>query len=507
MSDYSYTISSDFGNDSNNLDISTLDKSIDENVNISKTLEGIVSDGDDVTITFDLSLDASEETELNNIISSHIPIPTDNSFIYDAIVDKNGTGDYETIKEAIDSGAISILIRSGIYTETSDINLPNNFYIIGEDKNDTVVIFGMTSSGFVIDGGAPIETSGTISVTSNTNTITGVGTSFTNLVSDDFIKLGKSYHEILSIETDTSLTLKSPYKGPTINSDTYKATTLKTGSLTNISFGYSSSNLITLNKAINVSLTNIGCGMASNSINITDCTQIIINTGVLYNSTNGLVVTDSDKVNLTHLIIKNNSNNGILLTNSSNIVIDGLNISDSSSDGIKVVTGGDNIQIVDTSIVHNVGNGINTESNGNSSIQSCTITNNSLNGIITSGTAHHLIGGCVSSDNGSSGFDLSNQCVINGCMSLRNNTGIDISSVSNCSITGSNISDNTGKGVVFDSSTETCILSSNHILNNGDIGIDILGTDNIITSNIIKGNTTNQLVDGGTSTINSDNKT
>ena len=71
-------------------------------------------------------------------------------------------------------------------------------------------------------------------------------------------------------------------------------------------------------------------------------------------------------------------------------------------------------------------------------------SNNSNNGIITSGTGNHLIGGCVMADTGSSGLNLSNECVISGCIMLRNAVGVDIASVSNCSITGSNISNNTG---------------------------------------------------------------
>lgn len=498
--DYIFSKSTDFNN---NLELSTLHKNI-LNSEINSILSGINLEEDVVTIRFQDQLTPEEIQSLNDVISSHVPIPVDNSFIYDAIVDKDDTGDFKTLNEAVASGAITILIRSGIYVETSDILLPDNFYICGEDKTNTILLFNQTSSGLILDGGNNIESSGTISITHNTNSIIGIGTSFTNLFENDYIKIGRTFHQIKNIQNDNLLTLKNMYNGPTLTDIDYKATTLKTGTLNNISLGLSSSSLLTIKKSINVSINNVGFGMSSNGIFIEDSAQILLGISVVYNCGNAINVNNSDQVNLTQSVIKNNSINGVFLSNCSNIVMDGLNITNSGSNGIHI-SGGDNIQVMDTTSNYNHGNGLES-STGNVVIQSCIFSYNNNNGIITN-LGVHSIGGCTLNNNNNNGIELSNNdCMIHGCSISNNLIGIQFNTSNNCSITGSLISNNTTKGLQLNTSNEN-IINSCQIRNN-QFGIEILSssTDNIISSSVVRSNTVQQIVDNGTDTTIVNNK-
>lgn len=72
MSTYNYTLS---GNFPSGLDNSALKNEIDTDVIITKNCTGINTSGDNVSIMFDMSLDAGEQTELNNVITNYVYAP------------------------------------------------------------------------------------------------------------------------------------------------------------------------------------------------------------------------------------------------------------------------------------------------------------------------------------------------------------------------------------------------------------------------------------------------
>lgn len=79
MTDYIYTLSGDFGvtgtNFNNFVSFNQLHREIEDNSSIAPTLTSVDIDqnADSVTITFDSTLNTSEETTLDNIVSAHVP--------------------------------------------------------------------------------------------------------------------------------------------------------------------------------------------------------------------------------------------------------------------------------------------------------------------------------------------------------------------------------------------------------------------------------------------------
>ena len=506
MSIYTYSITTDFGNDVENLDTETLHKVIESSVSITPVLDSVGLELDVVSIEFESALSTGEQTELDTIVTNHVPIEQDYSIMYGAIVDASGNGDYTSISDAINDGKISIFIRSGVYVETSNIILPNNFYIVGEDKTSVIVHFYGTNSGFVVDGGAPIENVGTVSISNNTVAVTGSGTTFTNLLPYDYIQLGSSSHQIISIESDTGLTLRDSYRGPDLTNVPYKATTYKTGSLSTISMAFSTGSLLTLNKVINVSIKDVGLGMSTSGLTVTDSVQYLLVSSVVYNCGVGITISDSSMFSLSNVIVKNNLTNGVLMTNCESLLVDSLYVYNSGEDGIKLVSGGKNVQITEAISNENKGSGIVSTTTGNILFQSCITSDNGASGTVSSGTGYDCLGGCISSNNAQYGFKLSDNSALTGCVATENNIGVDLTDSTGCVVNSSFVSNNTNDGVLYNAGTQESMITSCQINDNGTHGMSILGTDNIVSLCVSKRNTTANITDGGTTSSVLNNK-
>lgn len=61
------------------------------------------------------------------------------SIPFEAVVAEDGSGDYTTIQNAITAGKKSIFVKHGTYTLTSDLSLPDNAIIQGENWQETII--------------------------------------------------------------------------------------------------------------------------------------------------------------------------------------------------------------------------------------------------------------------------------------------------------------------------------------------------------------------------------
>lgn len=148
---------------------------------------------------------------------------------YDAVVSAGGEpGTYPLLSSAISAGKKTIFIKNGTYIETSQIQLNAGTVIVGENSTN-VIIYGSGLSSALVTNIIPsgsTQSAGTISINNNSTTVTGSGTSFTNLVAGQSILIASVYYTIASIASNTSLTLTTAYKGTAVSGSNYVATSV-----------------------------------------------------------------------------------------------------------------------------------------------------------------------------------------------------------------------------------------------------------------------------------------
>ena len=390
---------------------------------------------------------------------------------YDAIVDAAGNGDYLLVSEAVAAGANSIYVRTGFYVETSTIMLPTDGIIIQGEGGSVIQFVG--ASGFFLDGnlGAK-ETAGTISVSTDSTTVTGVGTTFTNLATGDYIKLGASRLRIASVTSDTSLELSNAWRGDDLTNKNYIATDVTAGSafyLLNIA-----------GSAADILRIRAGQG-----ISIRDC--------VLRGSTAGVGIRLEDCYggHIEETFIVSNSGGGIAITDSYEIVMEGsCHCDNNDGDGILINGDSGHITIANSSFTNNDGDGLSVEGTAHDVIVSaCMSEYNNVKGVNTESDCDAVtITACVIEHNGDWGIDWDgSHNVIKGCTIEENVTG-GVQGGDVGILDSNHISENTGPGINLLLGDDNNIISNNRIQGNTGTGIVVDGDDNIFLGNLIDDN-------------------
>ena len=493
---YTYSIASDF---SGNLNPGQFKEIIDDDTEITTTLVNIDTNGDIVTINFSMDLPSQELTRLNVLIIDYIygadPIATlisdgaygtiatlsisqtenrtltlpnitdnilsqnntvtisgktittaSNTFTknYECIVDGSGNGDYTSISAAFAAGKSSVEIRNGIYYELNDIVLPDKGKLIGEANGQVVIV--LTSSNSVkIDGSQGVkETVGTVSITNNSNIVTGVGTSFTNLLSGSYILIGNNFYPIISIANDTTLTLSDIYKGKDIVNEIYIAQQMLTG--------------VTLENIIITSVSKLTPGLVIRGVRHFTARSVAVT-----NCKPNISIEDSGDSSFYTVISQNSAEHGIIIKNCYDFLCDTLNVFNNELNGLL-------LESANNCIV----------------LQACTCNCNNKNGIEICGTTESVtINGCVCKQNKGMGVTSDNtvkEITIEGSMILNNDSsGIDFDSENNI-IADSIISHNNGDGIL---ACNKSMIHNNHCSKNIGHGINI----SMCNKCIVQGNT------------------
>ncbi len=530
-------------------------ETIEEDATIGTNFSHIDTNGDTVSIWFTVALDAAGQTQLDSLVSSYTPRVYNTSKYFDAIVDSKYTGDYTSIAAAFAAGNTSVYVRDGMYIETQDINIPDGGQIYGESQGNVQIILAAGNSIKVDGSGGVKEDTGTVSVVNGSNTVTGSGTTFTNLSAEQFILLGTNFYKIISIESDTSLKLEDTYQGNNLTGMNLLAQAMYTGiKITNIiiygsaSYGLfcrgmrhsSLKGVAILGCSPNMYIQDSGdfsiyefiCG-SSNGVGLTldNCYSILNDTLDIYNSSShgielktynvsnifdscsssnngghGLCLLDTVKdLNITENVIKSNVGKGIYsATTASQIIVNGCTV---------ISNGGVGVDLEGTSNI--ISNNI-IEYNGKCGIEGgndCTISSNQIKGNTEDGIHYNIgidhgtITGNRITDNGFNGINmLANGAVVTGNC-IRNNTldGIAVNG-SNNNVSSNNIS-GCANGITISATSVETIVSNNQIINNTTDGINVASgaTDTMCTFNIFKGNTNANITDAGTATVDNGN--
>lgn len=136
---------------------------------------------------------------------------------YNAIVASDGSGDYIDIQEAIEAvntaeGGI-ILIRAGIYNLTDNIILYDKIELVGEGVEQTILNFTVADKNFRVIGTDRTPAYDSFSIAQGSKTLTAVNSDFESSVYEgDFVFLNGIFYEIVSVDSDTQLTLRYTYR-------------------------------------------------------------------------------------------------------------------------------------------------------------------------------------------------------------------------------------------------------------------------------------------------------
>ena len=131
----------------------------------------------------------------------------------------------DNLQDLIDEVAITggtLGLRNGYYPLDYDLNIPSGVYLKGETAEGVILDFLDNTHGIKSIGGN-VYNEGFVGVTPGELVVTGIGTTWTDvdMANSPWIFLQEDWAQIASIESDTSLTLVSPYAWSPLSSSAY----------------------------------------------------------------------------------------------------------------------------------------------------------------------------------------------------------------------------------------------------------------------------------------------
>ncbi len=182
-------------------------------------------------------IDSPVSNVRNEVLSTdmdiNFPIPygkinftnfTRSSRIYSAIVSLSGEkGTFKDIQLAINYvfrlGGGIVFIRNGTYAVTSDIMVFEGITLIGETLGGVIIDF-QTSAAQIKSVGELIYNTGTISINTNSSTVTGSGTIWTSDMIGSYIMIEGQFYLISNINGLT-ITIDGVFLGNSVSGDSY----------------------------------------------------------------------------------------------------------------------------------------------------------------------------------------------------------------------------------------------------------------------------------------------
>ena len=462
---YTYSNVKDFDNNLTNSNASAFKSRLLSNSAITKQCTDVKLNGDHVEIWFSGSLTVPEEQELAAMVAQKY----NDSNIFETIVDASGRGQFRSIAEAFAAGKTSVYVRDGIYYETSNIIIPDGGQLEGESQSNVRIVLAGNNS-IRIDGSNGIkQTAGTISITAATNTVTGVGTTFTALNPKDFIQLGTTYYEIASIESDTSLTLAQQYLGAALENVEYLAQHMFTGiKISNLIVAYSN--------AVGLYVRAVRhCGFRS--LAFLACTPNII-------------VVDSGEFAMNQIITCFSKGIGLSFENVTSVLLQTLDVYNCFSHGMALLGKTTNAVCSSSAFCNNFGCALTlSDMLCDLHFTNCIFKQNNAGGVHMTGPCMQvIIQGCTVGDNNGHGLTLAGTANLISNNIIKGNTGHGIITSPYCVITSNQIHENGGDGINCDNLSHNISVSLNRISNNAQNGVCSAGNVGLYSGNIIMQN-------------------
>lgn len=333
-----------------------------------------------------------------------------------------------------------ILISSGNHIVDYDIELSSNIYLVGETRGASIIDFNGNAKSIKVIGSGAYST-GTVSVTNGSTTVTGSGTSWLSNVSiGQSILIKGIWYPVVFVASDTSLFIGLPFVENDVTGASYVVATT-----------------IDDTKIANLTVT----GSISYNVQYQYCNRITIDSVNTTASAIGLSISDVAQVQVTNI-------NAI--ANYSNIEITRAHYIAWFSSG---------------STAAQAGNGFTLDGVTNSQFSATFVPNSSGDGFNLTNCNSLNFTGVVAVESGGQGLEL-----------ISNNENIVFS--------GSRFQDSASDGVKLTASSDQCFFTNCSFLGNGGYGLNIGAStcDNTnVSGNIFDNNTTADAVDSGTGTL------
>ncbi len=374
----------------------------------------------------------------------------------------------------------TIYIDTGTYTQS--------FTIKNEDRGD--------SSGYVTIRGAGISNT----IFNFTNVNFGIKLTNENYIklSSMFLKNANNQNLYLDYTTNTIITnIKSgPSKGDgafLYDSDNNKLLDLII--VNNINYGINFYHSCDKNRVYNVYVSNCNVGLRIRN----SSSNSIVNSKFLHNTSSGVYITNSGFTFVTNNSVENNSGDGIAAPGCDNVIIYSNFLYNNGVDGITLYqldgNWADNNFICRNISIKNGSDGMHINGNKNRIISNIFATN-TQNGIDLYGATNYVKNNEIFSNHstgiwlgGAAGVIISNNNIyLNGA------NGIGTAGKSGTTFISNKIYNNHSSGISLWWSGSSCNdhnVIKNIIYNNGEEGIYIDGSNNLIISNLIYSNSNN----------------
>lgn len=341
------------------------------------------------------------------------------------------------LQSAIDAVALlgggTVSLVPDTYGATTSFTLPSNVTL---DGNGSVIDFVGGAYQFLVQGSNAYST-GTVTATYASNTVTGAGTTWTAAMVGQSILIGDYWYTIATRTSNTSITLDEPYRGLNVSGSSYViATTVDGASLRNITLQNSSATLVRFRYCNGFVMDGLTCALSGQGIDGDDSANVnwlnsaiqFCLVGLTYDNVpfgtynNGIVsdisagngmalngVTNSALGSISFQAItgkaitfQNCSNLGLLnysiikasshgieyISGNSDLDLGEGYINSCGGDGVKLTASSDRISMSQISLLNNGGYGINIADStcDNAAIGLCSFSGNSSGALNDSGT-------------------------------------------------------------------------------------------------------------------------
>ncbi|MCK5211844.1 right-handed parallel beta-helix repeat-containing protein [Candidatus Parcubacteria bacterium] len=386
----------------------------------------------------------SEGKEWDDILDGASTKPADNA---DVTSDNLGgkylvcttSDNIQTKINAVNSaGGGTVLLDNGTHTPGGNITLYSNVYLIGRNSESCIIDFENAAYGIRAVGSNNYST-GTLSVSNGSVTVTGSGTTWTAAMIGRSILLAGLWYPITAVGSTTSLTIGLNFADEDLSGENYViATTIDDIKIETLTVKRSTTSAIKFQYANEFFLSDDNVQASALGIDVDDSSNFHINEGNLISNASGINITNG------HFFILKGTG----------------------------------------SIITTVGVGFNLNNCSNAALSGIFPIASATNGFSLTDCKQMAFFGCTARKNGAKGFELI--------------SGNDSIMMTSCGGT-SNASD----GIKLTATSDNCVITAGPFKSNGGYGINIAAAtcdNNSIRNNIYLSNTSGDYNDSGTGT-------